>query len=193
MELIEACNENNINKVKSILDNDSNLVHYKDHCNGTALYYACYFSDIEIVKLLISYGSNINNKIDSGYTPLCGAISSGYYDIVKLLIENKVNVNTKDKDNMSPLDISIMYYYIHISKLLIDNGAIYSHITNKRVLPYINKIKSFKLGFQSLCGIIPYKHFRKYNKVLTIILCYKKDIKIIPKMVLYYILSFLFI
>ena len=192
-QLIRACYSNDIDKFKSILKSNPNLIYHKNKFGETIMYKACSSGIIELVELLISYGSDINKHDNNGHTPLSGAVYNGHYDIVKLLIENKVNVNTKDKYNMSPLDKSSMYDYMNITKLLIDNGANYNHITNKKILPYINLIKSFKLGFQSLCGIIPVKHFRKYNRVLTTILCYRKDIKAIPKVILYYILSFLFI
>ncbi|KAH7320655.1 hypothetical protein B0I35DRAFT_510509 [Stachybotrys elegans] len=57
--------------------------------NGqTLLYGACYFRDVEVVKYLLSRGSDASISCDTAYEfPLHAAIALGFEDIIKLLLE----------------------------------------------------------------------------------------------------------
>ena len=52
---------------------------------------------LEIVKLLIEKGANINAQDDDDWTALMDASRKGHLEIVKLLIANKIaNINAQD-------------------------------------------------------------------------------------------------
>ena len=86
---------------------------FKSCCNGY----------LEIVKLLIKNGTNINKKDNSGSTPLIYACKSIDVEIVKLLVKNGANINEKDDNGNTPLIFSSYNGNLEIVKLLIKNGA----------------------------------------------------------------------
>lgn len=55
---------------------------------NTALYYAVHKNDIELVRLLIEKGSNVNHINDAGITLLESASKTGNTEIIKLLLKN---------------------------------------------------------------------------------------------------------
>jgi len=84
--LEQAIYEGHIEAVKQILDFQFD-VNIQDGEGITPL--------IEIVKLLLDNGSDVNHK--SIYeTALMEAVSQGYKDIVKLLLDNKADVNAQE-------------------------------------------------------------------------------------------------
>lgn len=94
------------------------------------------YGNVEIVKLLIENGFDINCHSSLSYDPyqrstLMIAVKSPNKKMVRLLIDMGVDINflLKDKYNYnyhgrSALDFSIMDKYREISKILIENGAI---------------------------------------------------------------------
>ncbi len=68
---------------------------------GMPLHFACYHGTIEIVRILLDAGADVNaqpKKIGTNYhgTPLHNAASGGRADIAKLLLEHGAAVNAED-------------------------------------------------------------------------------------------------
>ena len=59
----------------------------------TALHYACYYNQIDMVKLLIGRDANIHVIDQYGNTPLHIACEQGRIDIIKTLLDNGANIN----------------------------------------------------------------------------------------------------
>ena len=87
--------------------------------------YAILLNNIEIVKLLIQKGANINLSCGAeNYTPLLIAINEGHEDIIKLLIKEKVNINIRGGLGLyTPLELAEISFP-KIKQLLITNGAV---------------------------------------------------------------------
>jgi ankyrin repeat protein len=58
--------------------------------------------NIELVKLLLEYGADVNSKDDDGYTPLSIACKYKNTELVKLLIEHGADIDMVDTDKLSP-------------------------------------------------------------------------------------------
>jgi len=81
-------------------------------------------NQIDIVKLLLKNGANVNTNILDLDTPLSEAVSYENIEVVRILIENKADVNIKDNDQgRTPLHHAAYYRYPEIMKLLIAKGA----------------------------------------------------------------------
>ncbi len=76
--------------------------------------------NVEIAKLLVKNGADINAKNNNGDTPLHGAAYAGDVKIAKLLVKNGADVNAKNNNGDTPLHI---VRNVDIAKLLIENGA----------------------------------------------------------------------
>lgn len=119
---------------------------------GTVLSYAAEGGNIDVVKLLIDHGADVNAPgelgitplhraknaeiaqllIDHGAnvhgdccdTPLLSAVWNDKNDIVKILIDHGADVNAKDIDGHTPLDIAIERGQDEIAALLREHGGV---------------------------------------------------------------------
>ena len=102
-----------------------------DHANingGTPLHSAAFYNWLDVMKLLIRLGANVNSSAnEDGNTPLRSAMlnEQGLFDGMKLLIDNGADVN----QSLGFLECSLLHYalseesMLDTMKLLIDNGA----------------------------------------------------------------------
>jgi len=74
---------------------------------------------LDIVKLLIKAGADINAKNEYGDTPLIVASRYNQMDIVKLLIKAGADINIKNKGGNTALMIAFRYGYEDIVDLLL--------------------------------------------------------------------------
>ncbi len=126
----------------------------------TALHMAVNNNNIEIVKLLLDNGADVNAKDVEENTPLHIASEKGYTKVVNQLLtnkksKNKININEKDNDWNTPLHMAANNNKIGIVKLLLDNGA---DVNAKDVL-----------------GIIPLCDAVNNNNIAIIKLLFKKE------------------
>lgn len=78
---------------------------------------------IEIVRLLMKYGTDINGKSGKGLTALFWAAREGEIEIVSLLIKNGAELDITDVNNMTPLMVSARYGHREVARLLMKKGA----------------------------------------------------------------------
>jgi ankyrin repeat protein len=79
---------------------------------------------VELVRLLLAKGVNVNHKADSGVTALHMAALQGGLKTVRLLLEKGADPNVTDKDNETPLHMAISGDGdFDIIKLLVESGA----------------------------------------------------------------------
>ncbi|GAM55313.1 hypothetical protein JCM19231_5145 [Vibrio ishigakensis] len=77
----------------------------RDSYGGTALHAAMFQKNLEIVKLLIDAGFDVNAVGPrNGYTPLHDAVWADNLPALKLLIENGGDLSIKGLDGNTPLD-----------------------------------------------------------------------------------------
>ncbi len=121
--LFEGCKEGDFNKVRLAI-NFGAEVRAKDNNGWTPLHYASYYNHIEIAKLLIERGTDVNAKGNGGgRTPLHVASTYNSIKIVELLIERGADVEAKDNDGWTPLYYASSWNRIAMAELLIDAGA----------------------------------------------------------------------
>ncbi|AFB76895.1 ankyrin repeat and PRANC domain-containing protein [Cotia virus SPAn232] len=152
------------------------------HDNNLLLYYICHLNtfidtlDKDIIKLLLDYGSNINNLDRYNETILQlyfyknsnGKQSS---EIIKLFIDAGVDLHVKDKLNGSILHTYFSTKYIELEniKILVENGVNVSDLdsNNKTVIHYyINRldvnIEILKYLLDNVSDITPFKYISYY-------------------------------
>lgn len=94
-----------------------------DERQNTALHWACANRFIDVVKLLIARGINVNLKNKIGWTAIRMAIVNRDKDMMSLLIKSGADVNIKYGGGRTLLHIAAYSNYCDIVKLLIESGA----------------------------------------------------------------------
>jgi ankyrin repeat protein len=127
--LVEDIKNNDIAEVTKAIENGADVNAILDDRGNTALLYAIGYNSLEITKLLIKAGANINYKDINGMTPLMWSRS---LDIAKLLIDSGADVNERDNAGQTVLIISALTGELLLDKtnLLINNGADINARTN---------------------------------------------------------------
>ena len=141
-KFFKAIKKGNIKEVTVFLETDPHLSK-----KSKALYYASKAGHLEIVKLLLKNGANVNAQYSQYYcvTALDIAIENRHYEVVKLLLENgatlsyeskkgdletvklllktRANVNAQDELSLTALHYASKNGHLEAVKLLLENGA----------------------------------------------------------------------
>lgn len=139
--LTRSVQSNSIKHVEGLLRNgiDPNI---KDKSNNTALIYASFNGNTDIVKTLLKYGANPNILDNANTSPLHLAIRQGNYKISKLLIENGADINSQDFMKSTPIMRAIRKKRTDIVEILVNNNADLDIKNNQ-------KLNSYDLAFRS--------------------------------------------
>lgn len=150
-EMLGAVKDNNLDKVRQLLEVDEKLKDAKYEEGHTAVLMAAYYRANEIREFLLEKGAELNlyeaasvgntarvkewlnetpKLINSysfdGYTPLGLAAYFGHEETAAFLLDAGADVNLKGKDgrlNNTPLHASIAGDHINIVKLLLKHNA----------------------------------------------------------------------
>ena len=91
--------------------------------HATALWAACTGGHLEIVKLLVKHGADVNRTTLTRSTPLRGASFHGYIPVMAFLLEAGANINTPNCIGQSPLCIAAMRGEVEAVRYLLDRKA----------------------------------------------------------------------
>uniref|UniRef100_H2Y8X8 Ion transport domain-containing protein n=1 Tax=Ciona savignyi TaxID=51511 RepID=H2Y8X8_CIOSA len=91
--------------------------------DDTCLHLAVQSNSIDIVKLLMAEGADVNARNSALVTPLFLACQHNCHIIVKYFLENGANIELKDSDFMSPLLIASRYGHQETLTWLLEHRA----------------------------------------------------------------------
>jgi ankyrin repeat protein len=106
--------------VKKSIESGANINNCRDY--NTPLTKAIYNSRLDIVKILVEAGVNINKKNTDGNTALMCATRINNLEIVKYLVEAGAEINIVSKYN-NAINVAINNNYLEIVKYLVEHGA----------------------------------------------------------------------
>lgn len=81
---------------------------------ATALWVAAGLGHLQVVKLLVKKGANVNHNTKAQSSPLRAACYAGRLDIVKYLIEHGADVNLGNKYNNTCIMIAAYKGHAHV-------------------------------------------------------------------------------
>ncbi|WP_342255471.1 ankyrin repeat domain-containing protein [Spiroplasma endosymbiont of Poecilobothrus nobilitatus] len=110
-------------KSKKIKNNINNKSYLNIGCLHWASLNLKNINNLEITKLLIDNGADVNLQDENGTTPIYYAISTDNIEIVKLLIDNGADVKNINKNGLTPLYYAIILDKKEMVQFLINNGA----------------------------------------------------------------------
>lgn len=97
---------------------DGQIVH-----GVSALWAACGAGQLNIVKLLIHHGANVNHKTQTDSTPLRAACFEGRLDVVEYLVTHGADINISNAFNNTCLMIAAYKGHTNVIEFLLKNGA----------------------------------------------------------------------
>ena len=109
-KLYVAAKNNKIEEAKKMIERANNLniaselVNKDDNDGNTPLLWASTDGHLQMAKLLITNGAEVDKASNYGDTPLIAASYHGHLEVVKLLIEHQADVHLKDIDGDTALD-----------------------------------------------------------------------------------------
>ncbi len=123
-KLIQAVKDGDLLTVQNILTSGVE-VNAKDYDGRTALGWAAYKGNTEIVKLLLDKDADVNAKTNKGVTALMLAVENNHMEITKLLLAKDTDINAKTTDNgqTALMTAATKRGNTAIVVLLLENGA----------------------------------------------------------------------
>jgi len=95
----------------------------KNKFSATPLQGAAAMQNLELARLLIARGANVNCRGDEGGSPLHEAAGHGQIELAKLLLDHGAKLNAKDNQGKTPLTIALEYKQTDMVKFLRDRKA----------------------------------------------------------------------
>ena len=108
-----------------LLDKGANVNAIARNATGfTALTGAIANNHVEISKLLVRRGADVNHRYEGGVSPLMEASQNGNLELVRFLLENGADPNAKTGDGKTPLSFAKEKNHGEVIEALKRRGAI---------------------------------------------------------------------
>ena len=85
---------------------------------ATSLMAASMAGYLDVVKVLVEAGADVNSKGLGGGTALFGAAAKGHRQVVRFLIDQKADVNTEFENGLTPLQIARAMGHTQVVQIL---------------------------------------------------------------------------
>jgi ankyrin repeat domain-containing protein 17 len=121
--LIAACNDNDVNAVRRLLVEGSNLNDATDD-GESLLSLACSAGYYELAQVLLAMSAQVEDRGQKNdCTPLMEAASAGHIEIIELLLRHSADVNAQSSTGNTPLMYACAGGHVEAVKTLLKNGA----------------------------------------------------------------------
>lgn len=125
-DIFAAAKGGDLEAVKQFVERDPETLRQQTKLSDTALHWASSCGHTDIVKYLLSKGSDPNIKNIAGATPLHLAARKAYVEVMAALIHSKADLNAKnflEDGEETPLHIAIQKGNVEAVELLLKAGA----------------------------------------------------------------------
>jgi ankyrin repeat protein len=122
-EIHFAAGNGDLEKVKTLLKNNSSLVFSRDKEGLVPLHWAALFGSKEVVELLLANKADVNAKDNEGAVALHKAALRGHKDVAELLLANHADINAEDHLGGRPLHTAAFNDHREVAELLLANKA----------------------------------------------------------------------
>lgn len=115
----------------------SGNLNQKDANGVSALQKACLSAELELLKILIEAGADLEAVAENGQTALIEASSKGHHQVVKILIDAGAELEASDQTGQTALLRASSNGHTEVLSLLIAGGADVNATDQKGVTPLI--------------------------------------------------------
>ena len=136
-----------------LLEKDgANNINDQDEHGQTALHHACANHFVEIARLLVDHGANVNAKDEDGTVPLlmCNPRHPRVLCQLRMLLERGADVNARDPNGYTLLILASMINLLEMATLVIEFGADVNAVANNGRTPLSVACRSGYLEFARL-------------------------------------------
>ena len=105
------------------LDLDRSIADSQNSAVGVALHVACAHGHLEVARVLIDHGADLDQRDDRGDSPMHRATHNNHTDLVRLLLDHGADPNQTNDNKKSPLRVACEHMRVDITRLLLDSGA----------------------------------------------------------------------
>lgn len=130
LDVFDIARRGTVDDVRQLLKSDPNGFKTINKEGFSPLLLACYRGNVEVAKLLIETGCDINQKSSMG-TPLMAAVVKGNNSITQFLLLKNANVNLTDENGTTALMYAAMFKNKEIVILLLQKNADKKLLDNK--------------------------------------------------------------
>jgi ankyrin repeat protein len=121
-EIFTAAREGNGGEVKRLLDADPTLLERVDVDGDRPLIVAASYGQLEVVRLLMEIGANLNATGSWGDTALICAATRGHVEVTALLLSKGAHANSND-GGVTPLMLACRMDHLGVVKILVQHMA----------------------------------------------------------------------
>jgi ankyrin repeat protein len=104
-------------------DSNDNCTDDDDKFRITPLTYAAIYGHVEVVRVLLEGGANVDTASDIGRTALHEAATFDHLDVCRLLLDWGAKVDRLDKLRYTALHWAALLGHLSVVKLLVERGA----------------------------------------------------------------------
>ncbi|MBN1472651.1 MAG: ankyrin repeat domain-containing protein [Syntrophaceae bacterium] len=122
-EIVDAVKNNNIARVKELVEANPQLINYKDEIGRTPLHWAARGVYFEILRYLVENGANVNAKDNNGTTPLVSVVTRTHLEAAKVLIDSGADINASDNEGSYPIHYAAHMGFKEAIELFLGRGA----------------------------------------------------------------------
>lgn len=126
VELFDAARANDTARVGRIISSTRiiNVNAQQDPVGETALHKAAERGNIEVVRMLLEAGADVNLTTRDSEGPLHISAYYGYLEVAKLLLDSGAKVGEKTATNgFAPIHLSVYKRHLSVTELLAGRGA----------------------------------------------------------------------
>ncbi|KAK2599167.1 hypothetical protein QQS21_005357 [Conoideocrella luteorostrata] len=121
--LVRAVTDCNAKLVQLLLEHDVSPNTNDPKSDHVPLYKAAWKGDVDIVRLLLKHGAEVNIRCWAGDTPLHEALRSKHLDVVRQLLEAGAKPTVANDEGIQPLHLAVDLGDTAIVKELLSRGA----------------------------------------------------------------------
>ncbi|MBN2768915.1 MAG: ankyrin repeat domain-containing protein [Campylobacterales bacterium] len=121
--LHQAVYDNNLVAIEKSIDEDSTLIEQKSNAGITPLHIAVKLRRMDIVKILLAKGADVDAQDNNGLTPLHYAIGQNQEELSRYLITIGADMDIQNSEGITPLHQAAFRGNVALIQFMLDNNA----------------------------------------------------------------------